>query len=97
VPAPRVAGPSAHRDVLLPPVAASRGELASGPQPSSPTAPLHGGAAAAVASAAASGAGIAALLLATFILAAPATRRRLHAPSPGHWPAAPVFLLERPG
>ena len=47
--------------------------------------------------AAASGAGIAALLLATFLLAAPAIRRRLLAPSSGHWPAAPVFLLERPG
>jgi hypothetical protein len=96
-PAPHVAVQSAHRDVLSPAAATSRGERASGPQPLSPTAPLHGGAAAAGASAAASGAGIAALLLATFILAAPAIRRRLHAPPPGHWPAAPVFLLERPG
>jgi hypothetical protein len=96
-PAPRVAAEPAHRDGLSPAAATSRGERASGPQPLSPTAPLHGGAAAAGASAAASGAGIVALLLATFILAAPAIRRRLHAPPPGHWPAAPVFLLERPG
>jgi hypothetical protein len=94
---PRIAAPTAHRDVLSPPAATSRGERATGPQPPSPTVPLHGGAALAGASAAGSGAGIAALLLATFILAAPAIRRRLPAPSPGHWPAAPVFLLEHPG
>jgi flagellar hook-length control protein FliK len=96
-PAPHAAAEAAHRDVLSPAAATSRGERASGPQPLSPAAPLHGGATAAGASAAVSGAGIAALLLATFVLAAPAIRRRLHAPPPGHWPAAPVFLLERPG
>lgn len=96
-PKSHIAAPTAHRDLVSSPAAASRGERAGDPQPLSPTAPLHGGAAAAGASAAVSGAGIAALLLATFLLAAPAIRRRLLAPSPGHWPAAPVFLLERPG
>jgi hypothetical protein len=92
-----IAAPTAHRDIVSSPGAASRGERAVDPQPLSPTAPLHGGAVAAGASAAASGAGIAALLLTTFLLAAPAIRRRLLAPSPRHWPAAPVFLLEHPG
>jgi hypothetical protein len=96
-PAPGVAAPIAHRDLMPPAADTSRGQRPAGPQPLSPTAPLHGGGAAAAASAAASGASTAALLLLTFLLAAPAIRRRLHAPSPGHWPAAPVFLLERPG
>jgi hypothetical protein len=96
-PDPRVAAPTAHREIVSSPAANSRGQRAADPQPLSPTAPLHGGAVAAGASAAASGAGVAALLLATFLLAAPAIRRRVLAPSPGHWPAAPVFLLERPG
>jgi hypothetical protein len=96
-PAPRLAAPTTHRNVVTPAAATSRGQRAAGRQPLSPTAPVHGGAAAAGASAAAAGAATAALLLLTFLLAAPAIRRRLHAPSPGHWPAAPVFLLERPG
>jgi hypothetical protein len=41
--------------------------------------------------------GTAALLFAIFILVAPAIRRRLVAPSALRWPAAPVFLLDRPG
>jgi hypothetical protein len=96
-PKSHIAAPTTHRDVVSSPAAANRGERAADPQPLSPTAPLHGGTAAAGASGAVSGAGIAALLLATFLLAAPAIRRRLLAPSPGHWPAAPVFLLEHPG
>jgi trimeric autotransporter adhesin len=92
-----IAAPTARRDLVSSPAATSGGERAADPQPLTPTAPLHGGAGAAGASAAVSGAGIAALLLATFLLAAPAIRRRLLAPSPGHWPAAPVFLLEHPG
>jgi hypothetical protein len=89
-PAPSVAAPTTYRNIVSPPATSSRGQRVTGPQPLSPTAPVHGGAAAA-------GASAAALLLLTFLLAAPAIRRRLLAPSPGHWPAAPVFLLERPG
>jgi hypothetical protein len=96
-PAPLVAAPIARQAAVAPPVLTGHGERVAGAQPASPAAPAHGGAAAAGASAAASGAGIAALLIATFLLATPAIRRRLPAPSPGHWPAAPVFLLERPG
>jgi hypothetical protein len=76
---------------------AAGGQHAANPQPASPSAPALSGTAAAAAGAAASGAGPAALLLAIFLLAAPAIRRRLHAPPSGHRPAAPVFLLERPG
>jgi hypothetical protein len=76
---------------------AGRSQHAAAPQPGSPSAPALGGVAAAVAGAAASGAGTAALLVAIFLLAAPAIRRCLPAPPPGHRPAAPVFLLERPG
>jgi hypothetical protein len=96
-PTSHIAPPTSHHHVAWSPAAASRRERAADPQPLSPAAPLHGGAVLAAASAVASGAGIAALLLASFLLAAPAIRRRLLAPSPGRWPAAPVFLLERPG
>jgi hypothetical protein len=96
-PAPLAAASLAPRDLVAPAASSGRGERAGGRQPTSPAAPSHGGVSAAGASAAASGVGIAALLVATFLLAAPAIRRRLPGPSPGHWPAAPVFLLERPG
>jgi hypothetical protein len=63
----------------------------------SPSTPMHTGAPVAGAGASTAAGGIAVLALLTFILAAPATRRRLLAFMPAAWTAAPVFLLDRPG
>ena len=40
---------------------------------------------------------VAIMMLALFILVAPALRRHLLMASARPWPAAPVFLLDRPG
>jgi hypothetical protein len=71
---------------------------AAGTDPTLPTpAPPRSGATTAGAIGPGSAGATAALLLALFALVAPAIRRRLVAPSAHRWPAAPVFLLDRPG
>jgi hypothetical protein len=61
-----------------------------------PPAPASTGAAVGAIGAGSTGA-TAALLLVLFSLVAPAIRRHLLMPPARPWPAAPVFLLERPG
>jgi hypothetical protein len=71
---------------------------AAGASPTLPQpAPSHSGASVAGAIGPGSAGATAALLLAIFLLVAPAIRRHLVAPPTHRWPAAPVFLLDRPG